>query len=128
MAGSGDKRALPVGAACPSKPHPLTPSPLRGEGERSWGDLAESEKTSISGPSLSTKWRGTEGEASEGRRLRGHRPLLPHQLVVLLRRLGHRGLAQVFEEDAAELVVLTPHQVAPPLPREEAHHLDVDAL
>src|SRR3954454_13999300 len=53
---------------------------------------------------------------------------LPHQLVILLRRLRHRGLAQILEQDAAELVVLPPHQVAPPLAGEEAHHLDVDAL
>src|SRR3954453_15593534 len=55
-------------------------------------------------------------------------PGLPHQLVILLRRLRHRGLAEVFEEDAAELVVLAPHQVAPPLAGVEAHHLDMDAL
>src|SRR3954451_16083330 len=55
-------------------------------------------------------------------------PGLTHQLVILLRRLRHRGLAEVFEEDAAELVVLAPYQVAPPLPGVEAHHLDVDAL
>src|SRR3982750_2247922 len=72
---------------------------------------------------------GLAEPALEGRAMTcGLMPPLSHQLVILLPPPRHRGLAQVLEEDAAELVVLPPHQIAPPLPGEEAHHLDVDAL
>src|SRR3954465_15255600 len=61
----GNNIALPAGASCPWRPHPLSPSPQVEKGnpdEPTW----RSPTMSISGPSLSTQWRGTEGEASEG--------------------------------------------------------------
>ncbi|MFL6263448.1 MAG: tetratricopeptide repeat protein [Thermoanaerobaculia bacterium] len=61
---SGDWGGLPSEA---SPPGPLS-TKWRG------GNVPIS-KTLIFGPSLSTKWRGTEGEASEGRTARGRRAL-----------------------------------------------------
>src|SRR3954452_23511585 len=59
----------------------LTPWPPLHFVER--GNVAEpicrSPTTPLFGPSLSTKWRGTEGEASEGRRDRGQRGVERHE-------------------------------------------------
>src|SRR3954453_10338795 len=62
----GNNIALPAGASCPSRPLPLPPSPQVEKGNPD-EPTCRGPTLPISGPSLSTKWRGTEGEASEGR-------------------------------------------------------------
>src|SRR5581483_4938468 len=63
--GRGPGRSKPAGSSALRGLTPWPPRHLRGEGERIRATVSN-RKTPIFGPSLSTKWRGTEGEASEG--------------------------------------------------------------
>src|SRR5947199_5086229 len=86
----------------------LTPWPPLHSVER--GNLAESicriRKTSISGPSFSTKWRGTEGEASEGRtpqRARGVEQALYLSSVNPSHRLTANHAFRIFQNRLASM-------------------------
>ena len=76
MSGKPLREGGGLGASCPPKPHPLAPSPLRGEGERIRANLAEIGEADR-GPPLSTQWRGAGGEASKGRTLAFPRRFIP---------------------------------------------------
>src|SRR4051812_25621594 len=62
----------PAGASCPSRPHPR-PLSTSGEGRKTYP--CRYPFFPDRGPPPSTKWRGTEGEASEGRTLQPDRSL-----------------------------------------------------
>src|SRR3982750_1026736 len=78
-------RLQPIGVAgafCPPKPHPLAPSPLRGEGEPAFGILPSSTAPSYAGPPSPRSGEGPRVRLRRAGRPRGHGPglLIPFHL------------------------------------------------
>src|SRR5436305_3838381 len=69
--GTGQEAPLPLGVL-PSEASPPSPLSTEWRGGTCLQHPAELNNTFLHGPSLSTKWRGTEGEASKGWPPRGH--------------------------------------------------------
>src|SRR5436305_5204227 len=61
-----------AGPVCPPRPHPLAPSPLRGEGERNGVDLAESGRFRPLGPPSPRSGEGPRVRLRRADRPRGN--------------------------------------------------------